>query len=149
MNEYRSKPKGKYIQEAYWQELYVLAEHWKSDLQFYRDDLRFLHHLIEKYFMWITKSENLDLVKEIMLDLFDVTTKCKDLLEKVGKHLIQVGHLVENPNEADTGIFKMEHKHLEDEIAHLIESFRENRREVFAITEYVIDSEDLANILKS
>ena len=47
-----------------WQEMYVLSEHWRSDLEFYKDDLLFLHHLVDKYFIWITKSENLELVKK-------------------------------------------------------------------------------------
>ncbi len=39
MNIYWDRPKGKFIQEANWQELYVLTQHWKKDLEFYKDDL--------------------------------------------------------------------------------------------------------------
>ena len=52
-----------------WEDLYILAEHWESDLKFYSDDLRFLHHLVDKYFIWITKSENLELVRESRSDV--------------------------------------------------------------------------------
>ncbi|MEK6152280.1 hypothetical protein WIW50_03430 [Flavobacteriaceae bacterium 3-367] len=149
MSEYRNRPKGIYIQQAPWDELYVLTQHWKSDLEFYRDDLRFLHHLIDKYFMWITEKENLDLVKEIKKNLFTTGKQSKDLLAKVGKHLIQLGQLVENPNSGEAAIFKMEHEHLEDEIADFVKSFRQNRKEVFAITEYIIDSEQLPHIFES
>lgn len=130
-----------------WQELYVLCEYWKSDLEFYNDDLRFLHHLIEKYFIWITKSENLELAREIKVNLFKVKKKCQDLIDKVGKHIIQLGHQIEKSKMDDAGIFVMEHEHLENEIADFVKSFRDNRREVFAITNYVIDSEELANIM--
>lgn len=71
-----------------WEELYVLAEHWKSDLLFYKDDLRFLHHLIDKYFIWITKAENMAMVKAIKTDIVKLGTTCDDLLDKVGKHII-------------------------------------------------------------
>ena len=53
-----------FLKDGPWDELYVLTEHWRSDFQFYKDDLRFLHHLIDKYFMWITKPENFDLVED-------------------------------------------------------------------------------------
>lgn len=149
MNNHRNGPKGEYSKEGPWQEIYVLTERWKLDLQFYKDDLRFLHHLIDKYLIWITKTENLDLVREIKVNLSETVKKCKDLLDKVGKHLIQVGYLVEKPNEKDAGIFKMEHEHLEDEMIDFVKSFRENRKEVFAITEYIMDSEKLINILES
>ncbi|MFK5973327.1 MAG: hypothetical protein QM485_08600 [Flavobacteriaceae bacterium] len=59
MNDFRKRPKDNFIQETNCQELYVLTNHWKSDLLFYKDDLIFLHHLIDKYFIWITKKDNL------------------------------------------------------------------------------------------
>ncbi len=53
MSSFRSRPKDRYIEEGDWQPLYVLTEHWKSDLSFYAEDLKFLAHLIDNYFMWI------------------------------------------------------------------------------------------------
>ncbi len=136
-----------FLKNGPWDELYVLCEHWKSDLEFYKDDLRFLHHLVDKYIIWITKQENLEMVKELKVELFQMKIKGKDLFEKVGKHGVQLGSMVENPNRKDAGVIKTEHEHLEEEMAKFVKSFRENRREVFRITEYVIDSEQLANIL--
>jgi|TARA_R110000868_G_scaffold24592_1_gene96864 hypothetical protein len=130
-----------------WSELYVLTEHWKSDLEFYRDDLRFLHHLIDKYFMWITKPENLDMVKELKVGLNDLKNKCKDLLEKVQRHKTQLGQMVEDYNKSDASIIRREHEHLEEEVANFVTQFRSNRKEVFAITEFIIDSESLANLM--
>ena len=49
MKDFRIRPKDNYINEASWEQLYVLTEHWKSDLVFYHKDLRFLHLLIDKY----------------------------------------------------------------------------------------------------
>lgn len=138
-----------FLKDGPWDELYVLTEYWKSDLEFYKDDLRFLHHLIAKYFMWITKSENLEMVKEMKNGLFDMNVKVNDLLDKVGKHHIRLGYLVENPNHMDAGIIKTEHEHLEEEMAQFVKLFRNNRKEAFRITEYSIDSERLANIMSS
>ncbi|MGI9550235.1 MAG: hypothetical protein ACR2MT_03470 [Aurantibacter sp.] len=149
MNTQKDDKELEFLKDGPWKELYILTEHWRSDLQFYHDDLRFLHHLIDKYFMWIAKTENLDLVRELKKGLFDLNKKSNDLLEKVNKHLIQLGHVVDDPNIGDAGIIKTEHEHLEEEFADFIKSFRQNRKEVFAITEYVIDSEELANIFES
>jgi len=147
MNDTKYNEEIDFLKNGPWDELYVLTAHWKSDLEFYRDDLRFLHHLIDKYFIWITKQENLDMVKELKSGLFEINTKGKDLLDKVNKHRIELGYLVENRSKADTGVVKTEHIHLEEKIAQFVKSFRENRKEIFAITEYVIDSEKLANIM--
>ncbi len=147
MNTYRNRPKGTFLIDANWEELYVLTEHWKSDLEFYKDDLRFLHRLINKYFIWITEEENLDMVRSLEISLVKMDRSCKDLLSKIGKHLIQLGKLVENSDDEQSRVFRIEHEHLEDEIADFVKCFRENRKEVFTITEHVIDSEKLQHLL--
>lgn len=82
MSDFRNRPKGNYIFETDWQELYVLTEHWKSNLLFYTDDLKFLNHLIDKYFMWMTKKENIDLVRETEVNLMETDKQCSSLLKK-------------------------------------------------------------------
>lgn len=149
MNKQTKNSELDFLENGPWDELYVLTEHWKSDIEFYRDDLRFLHHLIEKYFIWITKPENLELVKELQQGLFGLNKKSDDLREKTGKHLIQLGKLVENPNSGNAGVIKTEHEHLEEEIADFVKEFRRNRKEVFVLTEYIIDSEDLVRMMES
>ena len=81
MDNYGIRPLDNYIFEADWQQLYILTEHWLSDLYFYRDDLRFLHHLIDNYFKWLTKAENINKVVALETSLL--------VLEKQGVGLIQ------------------------------------------------------------
>lgn len=45
MENFSLRPKGDFTWSAEYQQLYILTEHWESDLQFYKDDLQFLHHL--------------------------------------------------------------------------------------------------------
>jgi hypothetical protein len=72
MNTLRNKPKGNYINKVDWPKLYVLVEHWKSGLEFYTKDLKFLHHWIDKYFMWISKKENIDMLRKIEIELLKI-----------------------------------------------------------------------------
>jgi len=137
------------IGEVRWQELYILTEHWKSDLEFYKDDLRFLHHLIDKYIIWITKDENLNMVQEIKKNLFEIRSTSTDLMKEVITHQRNLGLMVENPVESSNPQFLTDHEVLEDKISDFVKLFRSNRKEVFNITEYIIDSEELPNILKS
>jgi len=148
MNDFRNRPKGTYIQTANWKELYVLTEHWKSDLNFYKDDLRFLKFLIKKYFIWLTIEENLSDVKIIGKSLHETEDVCKNLIEKVNKHLIQLGHLSEDTDLESARIFRIEHEHLEDELAEFVKTFRINRKKVFKITEHIVDSEKLEMFLE-
>ncbi len=143
-----SDPELDFLKNGPWDELYTLTGHWCSDMDFYRDDLRFLHHLIDKYLIWITKTENLDLVRELRNGLIDISKQSDDLLKKMRKHMDQLGRMVEDPSQGDAGVIITEHEHLEEEMADFVKSFRQNRKEVFALTEYVIDSEELASLMK-
>lgn len=146
MNNFRKRPKGQYLQEANWEELYILTKHWKSDLQFFREDLRFLRTLIGKYIIWITKKEHLDMVRSAEIKLLKLTNRCKDLLQKVSSHLKQLAALVQEEHMDEARLFRIEHEHLEDEIAEFVKSFRINRKETFKITEYIVDVEEISSV---
>lgn len=132
-----------------WEELYFLAKHWKSDLEFYKDDLRFLHNLIEKYLIWITKKENLESVADIRKKEHGLTLSCEELHKKVSSHLEMASVIVKEGNDNTKKEFFNTHAELENEIAVFVKSFRDSRKEVFKVTEYVMDSEELRNILDS
>ncbi|MRI00719.1 hypothetical protein GH721_09295 [Kriegella sp. EG-1] len=132
-----------------WDELYVLSGHWKSDLEFYRDDLRFLHHIIQKYLMWITTKVNMDMVRIMETNLKQLAEKCEVLLKSVSNHQIEIGRFIDKSTDSTVDRLQNEHVVFEEEIADFVKSFRNNRKEVFKITEYIIDSEKLPHILES
>ncbi|MGB5239000.1 MAG: hypothetical protein WBM43_12990 [Flavobacteriaceae bacterium] len=132
-----------------WQELYVLSEHWQSDLEFYKDDLRFLHHLVDKYMIWITKSENLEMVREIMLSVFELQKRCTELISEVATHKHNLASLEKDATEELWEKVKTGHGEMEMAIYNFVKEFRANRKEVFRITEYIVDSEELSNLLKA
>ncbi|WP_339840067.1 hypothetical protein [uncultured Maribacter sp.] len=143
MSIIRNRPKGSYIHEADWQQLFILTEHWKSDLEFFKEDLEFLNHIISKYFIWISKKDNIDLVREIEVGLLELNKKCDAILKQVNKHLHHLAELIDNPFAYDSHTFRTEHEQLEDDIAMFVKDFRKNRKEVFTITEHVIDGEEM------
>ena len=148
MSDFRPRPKDSYIQEADWQKLYVLTEHWKTDLLFYKDDIRFLHHLIDKYFLYLSKKENIDSVLEIEVNLLEMDKQCASLLDRTNKHLHHLAELIDDPFKYDSHTFRTEHEILEDEFAQFVKDFRKNRKEVYKITEHIMKGEELAKRLK-
>ena len=142
MSDFRNRPNGTYIFEAKWEELYILTKHWKSDLLFYKDDLKFLDHLIDKYFIWISKKEDIDAVRSINNSILETAKKCSDLLKKVEKHLMHLANLIEDPFKYDAHQFRTEHQQLEDDITNFVKEFRRNRIEVFEVTKLVIESDE-------
>jgi hypothetical protein len=138
MNDFRYRPKDNDIHKADWPKLYVLTEHWRSSFLFYKDDLRFLHHLIDKYFLWISKKETIDMVSEIEVNLLKADKECTSLLQRTNTHLQHLAALIDDPFKYDSHQFRTEHGLLEDELVYFVKDFRNNRKEVFAITKQII-----------
>lgn len=149
MENFRSRPKGDYIANSKLQELYTLTEHWKSDLLFYRDDLKFLRHLVDNYFIWIKNQENLESVRKVGEAILKSSRECDELRENVNKHLSHLAGIIDESIKNDSKKFRTEHGELEDDIARFIKNVRNNRKHLFTITEYIMDSESLEHHLKS
>lgn len=139
MINFSLRPQGDFIWTAEYRELYVLTEHWQSDLQFYKGDLRFLYHLIDKYFIWLVNKENLDGMRTIASDLSESVKNCDKLLEKTSKHLTHLAELIDDPFKYDSHKFRSEHKELENEIASFIKNFWKIKKDTFAVSEHVIE----------
>ncbi|MHB1147763.1 MAG: hypothetical protein ACYC01_09230 [Lutibacter sp.] len=142
MSDFRNRPNGTYIFEANWEALYVLTKHWKSDLLFYKDDLKFLDHLIDKYFIWISKKEDSDAVRTIEKSIMKTDKIGANLLKRTEKHLTHLANLMEDPFKYDSHQFRTEHQQLEDDITNFVKTFRDNRKEVFEVTSFVVESDD-------
>lgn len=135
------RPKGDFTYTAEYQQLYILTEHWKSDLLFYKDDLRFLHHLIDKYFIWFTDKKHLDEMRKVASGLSDIGKKCDGLLDKASKHLHHLAEQIDDPSKHDSQKIRSEHEELENETAAFIKKFRQIKKETFAVAEQVIEKE--------
>jgi hypothetical protein len=141
MGNLKDKPKTDFNWEAQWQQLYLLTEDRYSDLQFYKDDLKFLYHLVDKYFMGLTLNANLDEMRELAKELSDESRACDTLLDKTVMHLKHLADLIDAPYKYDSHQFRTENDKLENEIDSFVKKFRKNKKEIFAITEKVMKKE--------
>ena len=145
----KNKQQENFVTEYAWQELFLLTKHWKSDIEFYKDDLKILMKLIHKYSIWITKEENLKKVNKTQNKLLKLSQRCGDLAKSIDKHLEHISILIyDDPFKYDSQKFKDEHEALENEISKFIKKFRKNKKNAFAITEFIVDDERLMHHLK-
>ncbi|MCG9971669.1 hypothetical protein [Christiangramia crocea] len=144
---FRSRPKDDYILETNWEELYVLTRHWVSNLEFYKDDLKFFRHLIDKYFIWINEKEHQVKAESIRNGVIKLTRQSNDLIKETLKHLGHIKDIMEDPFTHDSQRFREEHQGLEDKISEFIKSCRTQRRELFSITEHIVENDRLGEII--
>ncbi|HEU4788067.1 MAG TPA: hypothetical protein VFS71_00110 [Flavobacterium sp.] len=141
MGNFSLRPKGDFTWTAEYRELYILTEHWQSDLKFYKEDLHFLYHLVDKYFISLINKENLEEMRNLSSGLSETNINCDRLLEKTSKHLAHLAELIDDPFKYDSHKFRSEHEKLENEIASFIKKFREIKKETFVDIEQVVQKE--------
>ena len=146
--EFRERPMSNYLQKASWDELYVLSKHWESDMDFYRDELRFLSDLLDRYFVWLVSEEHISEVREIGTRLGGVSKELDKVKANIRIHLKHIQSAIEETKVVEDFDFRKEHADLEDAIVHLIKSFRILKREIFSTTERVVEEEKLQRLLK-
>jgi hypothetical protein len=81
--------------------LYILTEHLYSDLQFYKDDLKFLYHLVDKYFMGFTHNANLWNENPCQRVVHE-SKCCDELQDKTALHLKHLAELIDAPYKYDS-----------------------------------------------
>ncbi len=149
MDAWRTRPKGPFIEEADWKELYALTQHWGSDLAFYGDDLRFLHHLLRSYYMWLFLEERADQGTQVAKRLAMLETRRESLARQTQEHLGHLADLLEDPFKYDSRKFRGDHAVLEEEIAHFAKDFRACKKEAFTLSKPLVGSEEFLRQVNS
>lgn len=144
----RLRPKNNYLHTATWQELYALTEHWQSDVVFFGDEVRFLSDLVGKYFIWLTRRESMMTVQKMVTRLNTFAKTRKEIADRIKQHLRDLSILMDGIEREDSKNFRFEHARLEEDLMTLAREFRSVKKEVFTITEHVVESEKLQNLLE-
>lgn len=147
MDTLASRPKGPYIFEADWKSLYFLTKHWISDLTFYRDDLRFLHHVMHDYFVWLFDEDRAIEGSQIMQKLENLNLQREALILQTQEHLTHLADLINDPFKYDSHVFRSEHAALEEEIVKFIKDYRICKKEALSISKGIVSSEGFMNQL--
>lgn len=143
MENLRLRPSKDYISNASWEELHVLTEKWKSDLEFYNFELNFLHKLIDKYYIWLTNDELVIEVEAAASKIFAANKLRKTLNIETINHLRHIEEILENEFKFDAQAFRKEHELLENKFTNFCKNFQLLKKEVFMLTEQVLDTENV------
>ena len=146
MINYRIRPKGNYIKEANWEALYLLTENWKKDLEFYLFDIKFLEHLIENHFTKLLIHENLDELRELQIEVFELKNQCEYLLQCIQTNLESISKIINETYSHNTSDFRIENEQLEDDIQEFINNQREIRRVAFSMIRDVLESKNTKHV---
>lgn len=145
--EFRTRPKSNYLLNAEWQELHILTTHWKSDMDFFKDELRFINVLFDKYFTALVDKNNIGRTKEVAVNLANVQDRWDALAQRINKHLEHIQQLMMNPAATDASDFRIEHGVLEDDLSEFTKMFRSVKNEIFQLTERIAKTEKAKHLI--
>jgi hypothetical protein len=123
------------------QELYILSNHWISDIHFEEDEIRFLKKIINNYLVPGLKSGQLDEIADFNKTLTRQDENIANLKNKIAGLLKFIGGLVNDSN-AEIRIDLVEKfAALEAEMKTLFESVKQVKKSLFSFTEEVMKTE--------
>ena len=141
MDELRIRPRSNYLQSANWQELYLLTKHWKSDIKFANYEINFFKGLVDKYFIWVKDKDQITQVHHLANILMHLTSELENIDMAITKHLNYIRLFINSNFSRDEEAFRVEHAMLEDKIVGFTNALRETKREIFNLTEEMLNNE--------
>ncbi len=132
---------------------YVLAAHWKTELDFYLDELNFLNTLINKYFVFLIRDYHLVEVQKITAALTNTMKKQAAIVDKINAYKSALKALISKvPMSIESKQIHQlseDHEHIENEFSEFAKDFRMLKREIFKITEKVLETEKVKKLISA
>ena len=141
MDQLRIRPRSNYLHSANWRELYLLTKHWKSDIKFANYEINFFKGLVDKYFIWVKDKDQTVQVQHLTNILEHLTSELENIDKAITKHLNYIRLFINSNFSRDEEAFRVEHAMLEDKIVGLMNALRETKREIFNLTEEMLNNE--------
>lgn len=145
--EFRLRPTSNYLLQGDWEELYVLTEHWRSDFDYFRDELSFFQLLFDKYFEHLISPDKIKEAREVAALLKSLKAEHTTLTIQVDNHLMHISDLLKNPFVQNESQFRDEHILLEDQFVDFVKRFRETKKKLFSVVERVSKNEKQKHLL--
>ncbi len=128
--------KSNYLHKSSWEELFVITEYWQSDILYFKNEIRFLQGIINKYFPQLLKHKSI-----ISLNPLDEHfIHMQELTQGFKKHRKHIEELIDNPFAYDEDKFRKEHEILEHKFAAFVLEFQEEKEQIYRVIKKTSDS---------
>jgi hypothetical protein len=118
---------------------YEMALEWISELSLYKDEMQFLKRLIDRYYLEVVKLENLDEIREEVMQLQDLGHANKSLLKEVRQYRDRLTRFMDRPKDSVLPELQTTHKNLQKKMAAFKLRFHSVKQEVFGIANSVLE----------
>jgi len=121
-----------------WKNHYLKCEKIKSDLACYSKDLRFLQQLLDRYFDELVKNENLDEMRESIIEFQDLCYNFDGLKKRVKDQQSHLIDIIKTASSHDHDAILKEQSSIEKCNAQFVKDFKMVKKEMLIIAEHVL-----------
>lgn len=118
---------------------YALGEHWRSDLAFYKDEVRFLKDLLGKYFNRFIEDIDINHVRRIENRLMILDRRREEVDFKIDRQMKAISERLKSNNTTANQNIISNHEELEHLLSILAKDFRKLKRIIFQLVEDGLD----------
>ncbi len=118
---------------------YEMAMEWISELSLYKDEMQFLKRLIDRYYLEVVKLENLDEIREEVMQLQDLGHANKSLLKEVSQYRDRLTLFIDRPKDSVSPELESTHRLLQKKMATFKLRFHSVKQEIFGIANSVLE----------
>ena len=126
-------PKFRYIDWKTPDEMHFSSVQWQSELNFYKDELRFFEDMLKEYTMPIIESNLFSRIQDLITELSASEKELKQLQEQVNDHTNRLERLVENVDEPGEGrTYRQEHKNILQLMNDFTKKYKQLKKDIFS-----------------
>ncbi|HEY5749865.1 MAG TPA: hypothetical protein VIU12_27550 [Chryseolinea sp.] len=131
-----------------WQSYHVITEHWRSDLQFEKDELNFFRKLISEHFVQFMDKDHAERSRKLTAILTKLDKHRDELQTRIAEHGAQMLKIVKDPLLfVDALLYKHDQEQLENEMLTFIKSHRSLKKKLMLLSEEILRSEKIKHLL--
>ena len=120
---------------------YLIVEQWINDLSFYKNELSFFRHLIDKYFDQMVTEENMEATQEVVRKIVREDREVVLFTEKLKAQLLKMESFINDSKTYDKQDLVDDLLDFQTEMKMFSETSINLKKEVFTISGHVMEEE--------
>lgn len=117
------------------EELHSDSKHWLLELNFIKDEIKFLNHLLASNYLDLLGSDHKDQVELLIKGLNQKKLFGKDLVKAIRRHEKILSALIVTQSVTSNTHFLNQHKELQKAISKHLKKYKKIKKSIFRITE--------------